>query len=138
MSFLKDGLARVWAKTLADATGEPVFPNRREGRPDLPFSVVVVKRLMPIMPGENAHRAEVRIVHVSDAVDSTAEDHRRRVGALHAAIEATPRPAIDLDTGLVLCGFIITAIEQVSGSGDDDHKVISDVFMIDAGVKGEW
>jgi len=138
MSFLKDGLAKVWAQTLADATGQPVYPNRREGRPPLPFSVVVVKRLIPIQPGENVHRAEVRIVHVSDAVDSTAEQHQQRVGALHAAIEATPRPAIDEDTGLVLCGFVITGIEQVSGTGDDDRKIISDVFMIDAGVRGEW
>jgi len=138
MSFIKDKLAEVWASTLADATGQQVFPHRRNGRPDLPFSVVVVKRLLPVMPGENVHRAEVRIVHVSDAVDSTPEEHQQRVGDLHEAIEATPRPAIDSESGLVLNGFIITSIEQVSGTDDDDRKIMSDVFMIDAGVSSDW
>jgi len=138
MSFLKDGLAEVWADTLAKATGQAVYPHRRAEHSVLPFSVVVVKRLQPIMQGENVHLAEVRIVHVSDAVDSTTAAHRIRVGRLHRAIEATPRPAIDTATGLVLSGFFISDIEQVSGSGDDGKKVMSDVFIIEAGVSGQW
>lgn len=138
MSFLKDGLAEVWADSLAKATGQAVYPHRRAEHAALPFSVVVVKRLQPIVQAENVHMAEVRIVHVSDAVDSTTAEHRIRVGLLHKAIEATPRPAIDTKSGLVLKGFFISDIEQVSGTGDDGKKVMSDVFIIEAGVSGQW
>jgi hypothetical protein len=136
--FLKDGLARSWAEYLSEVTGGAVYPGRRAARAALPFSVVVVKRLAPISPGVNVHRADVRIVHVSDAVDSTTEAHQARVRALYAAIENTPRPAVDPESGVELLGFMVTEIEQVEGTGDDGRKVMSDVFLIDAGAAGPW
>ncbi len=85
----------------------------------LPFSVVVVKRLTPLCDGSNVHTAEVRVVHVSDAADSTGAEHNARVRALNKAIEDTPRPAQDLSNGVEQLGYGIDEIEQVCGSGDD-------------------
>lgn len=135
MSYVKDGLAKAWASHLAEATGLPVFPHRREGRTEPPFTVVVVKRLSPLAPGVNTHLAEVRIVHVSDGAAPESE-HHERVGVLHEAIEATPRPARDEGNNVVLLGFSLDSIEQVSAGGEDEKKVIADVFIITAGAQG--
>jgi len=138
MSYLKDLLAESWAAYLCEETLLPVYPNRREARSELPFTVVVVKRLEPLVPGVNTHYADVRIVHVSDVADSTTAEHNARVRALHAAIEGTPRPARDAVRGVDLLGYCITDIEEVSGTGDDGRKVRSDVFIIEAGVSGAF
>jgi hypothetical protein len=99
-----------------------------------PFGVVVVKRLRPTVPGDDVHYAEVRIVVVSDSADVDAAMHRARVGQAYAAIEATPRSAIDEGNGVRLCGFMVEEVEQASGTAEDGKKIHSDVFMVTAGA----
>lgn len=134
MSAVKDGLARAWAEDLAGRAGFPFFPNRYDGVTAPPFGVVLVKRLQPTVPGDDVHLADVRIVVVTDAADASSPEHRRLVGLGFAAIEATPRKAIDAANGVRLCGFMVTDVEQASGRGDDDKSIHSDVFMIQAGA----
>ena len=136
MSLVKDGLAKAWAAELAAGAGFPFFAHRHDGFTEPPFGVVVVKRLRPLVPGEDVHVAEVRVVVVSDVADTPAAEQQRRAGRAYAAIEATPRQGEDLAHGVRLCGFMLEEIEQASGGGEDGKKIHSDVFMITAGVAG--
>lgn len=134
MSLVKDGLAKAWAEELTRGAEFPFFPHRHDGETAPPFGVVVVKRLRPVMPGDDVHTAEVRVVVVSDVAETSALEQHRRVGRAYAAIEATPRQAIDARNGVRLCGFVLEDIEQAGGSGEDGRKIHSDVFMITAGA----
>jgi hypothetical protein len=136
MVLPKERIAEAWAAHLAGATGQRVYAMRREERAEFPFAVVVVKRLYPTAPGENVHRAEVRLVCVSDAADATSGAHEARVAALYDALGGIPRPAVDEARGVVLYGFMVTEMEQVTAAGEDGRQVFSDVMMIDAGVGG--
>ncbi len=135
MSLAKDGLAKAWAEDLTGRAGFPFFPHRHDGETEPPFGVVVVKRLKPTVPGDDVHAADVRVVVVTDIADASPTEQRRIAGLAYAAIILTPRPAEDLENGVRLCGFMVTDIEQASGTGDDGKKVRSDVFMVVAGVK---
>ena len=134
MSLVKDGLAVAWAQHLTGATGFPFFAHRHDAETAPPFGVVVVKRLKPVMPGDDVHLAEVRVVVVSDAADTPALLQRARCGLTFKAIEATPRQGIDVEHGVRLCGFVVDEIDQASGTGDDGKHIFSDVFMITAGA----
>lgn len=134
MSAVKDGLAKAWADHLHGETGMPSFAHRHDGRTVPPFCVVLVKRLNPTVPGDDVHLAEVRVVVVSDIAISEADDQQDRMGAVFAALEATPRRGHDVGNGVRLCGFVVDEVEQVNGSSDDGRKVYSDVFSIRAGV----
>lgn len=134
MSLVKDGLAKAWAEDLTARAGFPFFPHRHDGETAPPFGVVVVKRLLPCIPGDDVHTAEVRVVVVHDTAESSAALVRQNAGKAYAAIEDTPRQGVDVANGVRLCGFMLEEIEQASGNGDDGRKVYSDVFMITAGA----
>lgn len=134
MSLVKDGLAKAWACHLTGTAGFNFFPHRHDGLTAPPFGVVVVKRLRPLVPDDDVHEAEMRIVVVSDVGDSTSGKHQERVGRAYAAIQGVPRKAIDEKNGVILYGFLIEDIEPASGQGADGKKVFSDVFMMKAGV----
>ena len=136
MSLVRDGLAKAWAEELTTRAGFPFFPHRHDGETTPPFGVVVVKRLRPLMPAEDVHEADVRVVVVGDVAETTSAIQRQRVGLAFAAIESTPRHGTDVANGVSLCGFMLTDIEQAGGSGDDGKKILSDVFMITAGARG--
>lgn len=136
MSAVKDGLEKAWAEFLAEEAGFPFFPHRHDGFTAPPFGVVLVKRLQPTVPGDNVHLADVRIVVVTDAADTSSPEHRRLTGAAYTAVENTPRKATDVANGVRLCGFMVTDIEPASGTGDDGKSIHSDVFMIQAGCAG--
>lgn len=134
MGFAKEKLAAAWAEHLAGVTGQRVYAMRRDERAEFPFAVVVAKRMYPTAPGEDVHKAEVRVVCVSDAKDATSGAHEERVAAMYDALRQMPMPAVDQSRGVVLYGFMVTEIEQVTASGDDGRQVFSDVMLIEAGV----
>lgn len=134
MSLVKDGLAKAWAQHLTESAGFSFFPHRHDGETAPPFGVVVVKRLRPLMPGEDAHEAEVRVVVVTDHAETTPDQHRAISGAAYAALNGTPRHGADLVNGVRLCGFAVEAMEHATGSGEDGRKLYSDVFIITAGA----
>lgn len=134
MSLVRDGLAKAWAEDLTTRVGFAFFPHRHNGETAPPFGVVVVKRLKPLMPGEDVHVAEVRVVVVSDVADTSAAEQRDRAGRTFAGIQGTPKRGTDAANGVRLCGFMLEDIEQASGTGDDGRKIFSDVFLITAGV----
>jgi hypothetical protein len=134
MSMLKHGLAKAWAEHLSGAAGFPFFPGRHDGDTAPPFGVVVVKSLRQTVPGDDVHVADVRVVVVSDVADGPARMQERKVEQAYAAIEGTPRQAVDLTNKVRLCGFVLEEIEQAQGSGDDGRMVYSDVFLLKAGV----
>lgn len=134
MSKVKDGLAKAWAEQLTESAGFPFFPGRYDGHTAPPFGVVVVKGLQPTVPGDDVHLAEVRVVVVTDSGETGAAEHKRLAGLAYTALEATPRSAIDEANGVRLCGFMLTDIQEASGTGDDGKKIHSDVFLVEAGV----
>lgn len=135
MSAVKDGTAKAWAESLTESVRFPFFPHRHDGETAPPFGVVVVKRLQPVIPGDDVHLAEIRVVVVSDSADSSEAQVRERAARTYAGIESIPRQAVDNKNGVALCGFMLEEVEQASGAGDDGRKIQSDVFMIRAGVK---
>jgi hypothetical protein len=134
MSLVKDGLAQAWAEHLGEATGLAFFPQRHDGETSPPFGVVVVKRLLPTVPGDDMHLAELRVVVVSDAAETGTAEQQARLGAVYAAIEATPRQGVDEARGVRLCGFVVEEIEPASGTGDDGKRIYSDVILMRAGA----
>ena len=134
MSLVKDGLAKAWAEELTRSAEFPFFPHRHDGHTAPPFGVVVVKSLKPTVPGDDVHLAEVRVVVVSDVAETSGAEHMKLAGRAYAAIEATPRQAMDESNGVRLCGFMLTDIEQAGGTGDDGKRIHSDVFLITAGA----
>lgn len=134
MSHVKDGLAKAWAEHLTAAAGFSFFPHRWDAVTVPPFGVVVVKRLRPVMPTEDVHYAELRVVVVTDTADSTSAEHQQRVKATFKAIEETPRAGKDEANGVRLCGFVLEEIEQAGATDPQGRKIHSDVFLMTAGV----
>lgn len=134
MSAVKDGLAKAWAEHLSGATGFPFFPHRHDGETAPPFGVVLAKRLRQTVPGDDVHEAELRIVVVGDTAETSAAQVRSRAGMTFAAIEATPRQAIDASNGVKLCGFMLEEVEQAGATDDDGRRIFSDVFFMRAGA----
>ena len=134
MSLVKDGLAKAWAEHLSEKAEFPFFPHRHDAETVPPFGVVVVKRLRPLVPGEDAHEAEVRIVVVSDHSETTPAQHRSIAGVAYAAINLTPPFGVDLANGVRLCGFAVEDVQQATGNAEDGRKIYSDVFIITAGA----
>jgi hypothetical protein len=134
-SHLRERVAMAFAEHLGDVLERDVFVGRRSGRPEPPYTVVTVKR-MPPAPGSEGEAAvaEVRIVHVSDAADSDADEHSARIRDLERAIWSIPRPAIDLKNGVALLGFELDDVGQAAGQDDDGRKLYADVFQLTAGV----
>jgi len=134
MSLVKDGLAKAWAQHLTEKVGFPFFPHRYDGESAPPFGVVVVKRLSPTVMGDDVHRAEVRVVVVSDFSEGAPVEQQKMAGAAYKGLLETPQHAVDESNGVRLCGFMVDDMEQAEGSGEDGRKVYSDVFMVTAGV----
>lgn len=134
-THLRDRVSLALAEHLRDVLEREVYAGRRAGRPEPPYTVVTVKRLLsaPGSTGEAA-LAELRIVHVSDSADSDSDEHSARVRDLEKAIWAIPRPALDLSNGVILLGFEMDEIAQAAGQDDDGRKLYADVFLLTAGV----
>ncbi len=135
MSDLKDKLSRAWAADLQGRVpaGHRVFPGRRprvEGRDvQPPFTVLTVMRMEQTTPMSNVWEADVRAVVVCDKDQGESTEQEQRVREIYQALEATQRPAVDMDEGVRLYGFALETIEQAQA-----EKVYSDVIFIRAGV----
>lgn len=127
---VKDALAGALADELSGRVGHAVYAGRRDEGVEPPFSVVVVKRVMEILPRSGRYYAEVRVVHVSEVADSTSAAHDARVESLEVALDAMPNRGVDVERNVYLDGFVIEEVEDAVNREDD---VYGDVFVIRAG-----
>lgn len=144
MSNIKDKLARSWASDLTERVGgdHVIYPQRRP-KPESgnrlvkpPFSVLMVREMEQTTPGSNVWIAEVRIAVVcdKDAGDTTLQE--ARVEEIRQALDATPLPCIDEETGVRLYGFSLDRMATAEAAREGE-KVFSDVFFLTAGAGDE-
>lgn len=131
MSDLKDRVMKAWAADMTARMGgaQVVYPGRRPGTLEPPFTVLVIRRMDLTTPGSNVWKAEGRLVVVCNKEHEGDQDQKDRLKAAFAALEATDVPCEDLDEGVRLYGVAVSHVEDARMK-----KVYGDVVFFEAGV----
>lgn len=126
---LAEGLDACWP---ADGGPRPnaINPGKAGSVVENPYCVVRVNDMEELVPGEGAFKALVQIVMVSHSKDRGSEAHKRMVASLRRSLRAIPKPGLDAENGVILCGIGVVTHKEAS-----QGEAWGDVLEFEAGIE---